>query len=188
MTSVRRSPIQLPNTREEYKTNLQVVLQHSGEVVLQLVTTEMGENILPIGRVLLRVKDQPGGPRKSKSKSKKKKPKKTNAEAAKVRFQLTSKNLDGGRFTNTVGTNKTENLTWARGGKTVELELVGTISVGCVLGQVLGQINNLNGLEGALLHTDTTTNAKSFRDAAYLRIWGNFNAQFSCKQNANNKT
>jgi hypothetical protein len=51
--------------------------------------------------------------------------------------------------------------------------------VGGVLGQVLGQVNDRDGLKWALLHTNTTTNAQSLGDGAYLRIRGNFNAQFS---------
>ena len=44
----------------------------------------------------------------------------------------------------------------------MEFERVGRITVNGLRFQVGRQVDNLNGLEGTLLHTDTATNAKRF--------------------------
>ena len=49
---------------------------------------------------------------------------------AKVRFEFSSKDFEGGAFSNTVGPYKTKDLTWSRGGETMELERIGGVSMG----------------------------------------------------------
>jgi hypothetical protein len=46
----------------------------------------------------------------------------------------------------------------------VQLELIGAVSVSSVPLKIFGQIDDFNGTEGALLDTDTTTNAKGLAE------------------------
>jgi hypothetical protein len=48
----------------------------------------------------------------------------------KVRLEFSSKDFEGGTFPNTVSPYKTEDLTWSRGGETMELERIGGVSMG----------------------------------------------------------
>jgi hypothetical protein len=52
----------------------------------------------------------------------------------------------------------------------VELELVGAVAVGRVALEVLGQVDNSDGLKGALLHADTATNAERLANARIIRF------------------
>jgi hypothetical protein len=78
--------------------SLEVVLENLGEVVLQLGTTEVLENLLPIRGVV---------------------------EAAEVGLQLAAQNLQGSTLSGTVTTNETQDLTRSGHGQSVELETVG---------------------------------------------------------------
>lgn len=61
----------------------------------------------------------------------------------------------------------------------MELEAIGRVSVGNLGLEVGGQVDDGNGIEGALLGTDTTTDAEALRNEGYFRVWADFNAEFS---------
>lgn len=115
--------------------SLEVVLEDLCEVVLQLRTTEVLENLLPIRRVVV---------------------------AAEVRLQLSAQNLQGSTLSGTVTTNKTEDLTGSGHGKSVELEAVGRVAVSNLRLEVGGQVDNVDGIEGAFLRADTATDTETF--------------------------
>ena len=128
---------------------LQVVLEQLNEVVLQLTSAEEFQDVFPNRRGFI---------------------------FSKIRYQIAGQNLQSCRFTDAIGANESENLTWSGCGKSVELELVGPISVSELILQTLGQVDNLNGLEGASLHALTATDAQSLRKEANDWTWQHLDA------------
>jgi hypothetical protein len=61
----------------------------------------------------------------------------------------------------------------------VKLEGVGTVAMRSGGLEVLGQVDDLNGLEGALLHADTTTDAQLLGDGGELVLLGDFDAELA---------
>ena len=104
--------------------------------------------------------------------------------ATKVRLQLSSKNLQSGALSNTVGTDESEHLTRARSGQTVKLEGVCGVTMCYLRVEVGWQVNDSDSFKGTsrrqisllcchvvtataerddvLLDTDTTTNTQKF--------------------------
>ena len=119
---------------------------------LQLRTTEVFQNLLPVRRVVV---------------------------AAQVGLQLATQNLQGSTLANTVCSDETENLTGAGHGQTVQLEAVGGVTVGDLALQIGGQVDDVDGTEGTLLGANTATNAKAFGDKGDLRFGGHFNAKLT---------
>lgn len=74
---------------------LQVILENLGEVVLEFGTTEVLQNILPVGRVV---------------------------ELAEVGLQLAGQDLQGCGLADTVGTDQTQDLARTGHGQTMQLE------------------------------------------------------------------
>ena len=106
------------------------VLENLGEVILKVGSAEVDKDLLPVGgRVVL----------------------------AEVGLHLASKDLEGGTLADAVGADEAKDLTGTGHGKTMELEGVGAVSVGGVALQILGEVDDGNGLEGALLDADTTS-------------------------------
>jgi hypothetical protein len=105
-------------------------IQISNVLTLQLRTTEVSQDLLPVWRVL---------------------------KASKVGLQLACQDLESGTLANTVGSDQTEDLTRAGHGKTVQLEAVGGVTVCDLALEVCGQVDNLDGVEGALLGADTAS-------------------------------
>lgn len=99
--------------------------------------------------------------------------------AAQVGLELSAENLQRGTLTDTVGSDKTKNLAGSRHGQTVELEAVGAISVGDLALEVGGQVDNGNGVEGALLGTDTTTNTQRLGDEGETGLRSDFDTELS---------
>lgn len=77
--------------------------------------------------------------------------------SSKVRLEFPRHDFEGGRFTDTVGTDETEDLAGTRCGESVEFESVGGVSMGNVRFKVSGKVKNLNGVEG----TPVTVSADS---------------------------
>lgn len=98
---------------------------------------------------------------------------------AQVGLKLAAENLQGGTFTNTVGSNKTEDLARSRHRQTVKLEAVGAITVGDLALEVGGQVDDGDGVEGALLRADTATNTQRLGDEGEARFGRNLNAKLS---------
>ena len=61
----------------------------------------------------------------------------------------------------------------------MKLETVGAVSVGDLRLEVGGQINDVDGVEGALLGTDTASYAQSLRDEGDLGGGVDFDAQLA---------
>lgn len=110
-------------------------------LTLEFRTTEVPQNLLPVRRVL---------------------------EASKVGLQLAGQNLKCGTLSDTVGTNQTEDLARSGHGQTVQLEAVGGVTVCDLALEVGGQVDNLDGVEGALLGADTATDTEALTDEGDL--------------------
>jgi hypothetical protein len=107
------------------------------KLTLQLRSTEVLDHVLPVGRVVV---------------------------AAQVGLQLAAENLQGSTLSDTVGTNQTENLARSGHRKTVKLEAVGSITVGDLVLEVGGQVDDGDGIKGALLGADTATDTETLGD------------------------
>jgi hypothetical protein len=99
--------------------------------------------------------------------------------ATQVGLELSAENLQRGTFTNTVGSDKTENLARSGHRQTVELEAVGAITVGDLALEVGGQVDDGDGVEGALLGADTATNTQRLGDEGEARFGRDLNAKLS---------
>jgi hypothetical protein len=98
---------------------------------------------------------------------------------AKVGLEFAGQNLERCGLSRSVGSNEAENLTRTRHRQTVQLELIGTVTVSGILGERLGKVDDLNGLKRTLLNADTATNAKGLRDEHLRRIGINLNTQLT---------
>lgn len=74
--------------------------------------------------------------------------KKTHIVPTQVRLELSSKDLEGGTLTDTVGPDKTKDLTGSRRRQSMQLERVGGVSVGDLALEVGGQVDDSDGFEG----------------------------------------
>ena len=61
----------------------------------------------------------------------------------------------------------------------MQLEAVCAVTMGHLVLEALGQVDDLNGLEGALLDAHTATNAERLRNEADLVKLGNFNTNLA---------
>jgi hypothetical protein len=113
----------------------------SNILTLKFGTTEVSQDLLPVRRVL---------------------------EATKVGLQLASQNLQCGTLSDTVGTNQTQDLSRSGHGQTVQLEAVGGVTVGDLALEVCGQVDDLDGVEGALLGADTASDTQTLTDEGDL--------------------
>ena len=80
----------------------------------------------------------------------------THIEAPKVGFLFASKDLEGSGLADAIGAHKAKHLPRARRGQAVQFEGIGTVAVSCVLLQVTGQVDDIDGLKWAFLHTHHT--------------------------------
>lgn len=131
---------------------LEVIFEKLGEVVLKLGTTKVLDNVLPIRRVVV---------------------------SAQVGLELSAENLQGGTLSNTVCSDQTENLAGSGHGQTVQLETVGSISVGDLAFEIGGQVDDGDGIERALLGADTATDAEGLGYERELRVGLDLNTEFS---------
>ena len=120
---------------------LEVILENLCEVVLQLGTTEVLENLLPVRGVVV---------------------------AAEVGLQLAAQNLQGSTLSGTVTTNETQDLTRSGHGQSVELEAVGRVTVGDLRLEVGGQVDDVDGVERTFLWADTATDTETLGDEGNL--------------------
>ena len=119
---------------------------------LQLGTTEVLQDLLPIRRVLV---------------------------AAQVGLQLATQNLQRSTLSDTVCSNETKDLTGAGHRKTVELEAVGRITVGDLGLQVGGQVDDVDSTERTLLGANTTTDTQALGDKGDLGVGSHFDTEFT---------
>lgn len=155
-----------------FNERLEVILQDFGEVVLKFGSAEVFQDLLPVGWVLgtHHLTDTFG---------------KAGTDfayivSAQVGLEFSSKDFEGGALSDTIGSNKAENLSRSRSGKPMKLESVGSISVGNLGLEVRGEIDDGNSFKGTpytnqfeqtsadptinlLLYTYTTTDTQELR-------------------------
>lgn len=129
-----------------------LIFQHSSEELLQLAASEVLKHGLPVWGAF---------------------------EFSEVRTHVASQNSEGGRFSDTVLTDKTKNLTRAGRRQSVELEGIGSVSVSGLTGQTFGQVNNADSVEGTPLDTLTTTDTERLGNEADGGGWHNLNAELA---------
>ena len=96
-----------------------------------------------------------------------------------VGLELAGQNLQGSTLSDTVGTDQTQHLSRSGHRQTMQLETVGAISVGDLALEVGGQVDDGNGIEGALLGANTTTDAERLGDEGQARFGSNLDAELA---------
>jgi hypothetical protein len=132
--------------------SLELVFQELGEEILEFRTSEVLDDIGPVGRVF---------------------------KVTQIGLDLIGQDLESSGLSGTVTSDQSEDLTGSGGGKSVELETVGAVTMGSKLGEVSREIDNLDGFEGAFLDAETATDAEIFRDMAKFGSRGNFDTKFT---------
>lgn len=126
------------------------------KLTLQFRSTEVLDNILPVRWVVV---------------------------AAQVRLQLATKNLQGSTLADTVGSDKTKDLSRSGHRKTVQLEAIGAISMRNLVLKVGGQVDDCNSVERTLLRADTASNAKRLGDEGKPRVRLNLDTELAAANN-----
>ena len=119
-------------------------------LTLQLRATEVLDDVLPVWWVII---------------------------TAQIWLELSTENLQRSRLSDTVGSNKTQDLAWSWHGKTMELEAVGGITVSDLGLKVGWQVDNVDGAEWALLWADTASNAERLGDECDLGLGADFDTE-----------
>jgi hypothetical protein len=99
--------------------------------------------------------------------------------SAQVGLELSTQNLEGSTLSNTVGTDKSKNLTGSGHGKTMQLEAVGAISVGNLALKIGGQVDNVDRIKRAALWANTTTDTERLGDKGQLGVGLDFDTELS---------
>jgi hypothetical protein len=113
----------------------------SGWLTLKLRTTEVLQDLFPVRRVI---------------------------EASQVRLQLATENLQRGTLADTVGPHESQYLARAGHRQPVQLEAVRRVSMRDLGLEVGGQVDNIDGVEGAFLGADTAANTQALGDEGDL--------------------
>ena len=121
-------------------------------LTLKLRTTEVLENLLPVWRVV---------------------------EATQVRLELSAQNLQRRTLSDTVCTDQTQHLARTGHRQPVQLETVGRVSMGDLGLEVRGQVDDVDGVKGAFLGTDTASDTQSLGDEGDLGRRVYFDAQLA---------
>lgn len=121
-------------------------------LTLQLRSTEVLQDLLPVRRVLI---------------------------SAQVGLELARQNLQRSTLANTVGSDETQDLTRSGHGQTVQFEAVGGVAVGDLALEVGGQVDDLDGVEGALLRADTATDTQALTDEGDLAVRVDFDTELA---------
>jgi hypothetical protein len=125
-------------------------------LTLQLRAAEVLENLLPVGRVVV---------------------------AAQVGLQLAAEDLERGALADTVGADESQHLARAGHGQAVQLEAVGRVAVGDLRLEVGGQVDDVDGVEGAFLGADAAADAEALRDEGDLGRVVDLDAQLARADN-----
>lgn len=119
---------------------------------LKLRTPKILQNLLPVRRIVI---------------------------SSKIWLELATQDLQSCALAYSVRTNQSQNLSRAWHRQSVKLEAVCGVSM-CDLGfQVRRQIDDVDCTKWAFLHTDTTSDAKSFRYEGNLRLRRNLNTELA---------
>lgn len=152
-----------------FNERLEVILQDFGEVILKFGSTEVFQDLLPVGRVLSTY-HLTGTFGKAGTDF-------AYIVSAQVGLEFSSEDFEGRTLSDTISSHKAKNLPGSRSGKPVKLESVGSISVGNLGLEVGRKIDNGNSFKGTsytdlfeqtsadptmnlLLYTDTTTDTQ----------------------------
>eukprot|EP00968_Pinguiococcus_pyrenoidosus_P004549 scaffold301_cov243-Pinguiococcus_pyrenoidosus.AAC.54 len=128
------------------------LLEDAHEVVLQLGAPEVCVDLSPVWRRVI---------------------------VAQVGLQLARENLQRSGLADAVGPNQAEHLTGPRHGQAVQLERVRPVAMRDVLLQILWQVDDRDGLEGALLGADVAADAERLRDEGDLGVGRDLDAQLA---------
>ena len=101
--------------------------------------------------------------------------------------ELVGQNLERCALADTVGAHETQHLSGARVGQSVQLERVGPIAMRGLRVEILGQVDNLNGLIRALLHANVATNAQFLRNECRLILLRHHHTQLKTKKKKQKK-
>ena len=113
--------------------SLHVIFKHAGKELLQFTATEVFKDFFPFWWL---------------------------GKFSEVRSHITAQNTQGCRLSNTVSTHETKNLASSRNWKSVQLEAIGTISMGDLRLEPLGEIDNFDSLERTPFDAHTTANTE----------------------------
>lgn len=103
--------------------------------------------------------------------------------AAQVGLEFAAEDLQGSTLSDTVGSHKTKDLTRSGHRQTMELEAVGAITMGDLVLEVGGQVDDGDGIKRTLLGADTTTDAKAFGDEGETRLGRDLNTKLPAAHN-----
>lgn len=123
-----------------------------GRPTLEFRTTEILDNILPVRGVVV---------------------------TAQVGLQFSRENLQGRTLPNTVGSDQTQHLSRSRHRKAMQLEAIRAITVGDLALEVRGKVDDGDGVEGAFLRANTTTDAEGLGDESEARLRSNLDAELA---------
>lgn len=87
--------------------------------------------------------------------------------------------LERGTLANAVGAHQSQDLTGTGHGQSMQFEAVGSVAMGGVLLQILGQIDDVDGLKGTLLDADTAPDAQWFGEVGDLGLGPDLDAEFA---------
>ena len=93
---------------------------------------------------------------------------------------LAAAHLECSGLADTIGAHEAENISWSGSGQPVQLERVCRVPVGRLGLEVARQVDDVDGLEGALSHTDAAPDAQLLRDGGDLRRRRNLDTQLAC--------
>ena len=119
---------------------------------MQFRSSEISENFLPVRGVVI---------------------------PAQVGLQLSTENLQSSTLSDTVGTDETQHLARTGHRQTVELKTVGRVPMRHLCLEIGGQVDNVDGTEGAFFRADTATNTQLLRDKRDFRVWCDLDAELS---------
>ena len=122
-----------------FDQGLQVVLQNLGEVILELRSTKVLEDFLPVWRILevgncASVCEYPAM-------------RFAYVVSSKIRFELSGQNLQRRALSDTVSSHKTKHLTRSWGRESMQFERIGGITMGDLRLQVCRQVDDRNSFE-----------------------------------------
>jgi hypothetical protein len=81
-------------------------------------------------------------------------------KATQIGLGLASKDFKSGGLANSICSNQTQDFSSSGDGQSMQFELISSVAMGSILFQVLGQVDDLQGIHGTLFHADAATNTK----------------------------
>ena len=132
--------------------SLHIVFEQPFEVILELAAAEVSQDLFPLWRILV---------------------------SAEVGLQGATEDSQRRGFADSVCSDQAENFSWPWHRESMKLETVGAVSMSDLFREAFGQVDNLDGFEGATLDAQPTAEAHGFRYVADLGRSVYFNANFA---------